>query len=73
MGNRKEPGTVTRRLSGSPAFALMPLGFESQRLLARERHLYWRRPFDTFHGLDCTCERQGPMAGSSCSQESSKI
>lgn len=33
---RKEPATVTRRFSESLGFALMPLGFKIQRLLARE-------------------------------------
>lgn len=52
MGIRKEPATVTRRLSESLDFALMPLGFKNQRLLAREWPLYRRRRFDTFHRPD---------------------
>lgn len=60
MGIRKESATVTRRFSGSPGFALMPLGFKNQRLLAREWHLYRRRRFDTFHRPDFTCVQLGP-------------
>lgn len=52
MGIRKEPATVTRRLSESLDFALMPLGFNNQRLLAREWPLYPRRRFDTLHRPD---------------------
>lgn len=52
MGIRKEPATVTRRLSESLDFALMPLGFKNQRLLAREWPLSRRRRFDTLHRPD---------------------
>lgn len=52
MGIRKEPATVTRRLSESLDFALMPLGFKNQRLLAREWPLYPCRRFDTLHRPD---------------------
>lgn len=59
MGSSKEPATVTRRLSGSPGFALMPLGFENQWLLAREWHPSWHRRSDTLHRPGVACAQLG--------------
>lgn len=66
MSIRKEPATVTRRFSESLGFALMPLGFKIQRLLARERCPHWRRRSDgTFQRPDLNRAQPGRLAGNS--------
>lgn len=63
---RKEPATVTRRFSESLGFALMPLGFKIQRLLAREWCPHWRRRSDgTFQRPDLNRAQPGRLAGNS--------
>lgn len=63
MGIRKEPATVTRRLSESLGFALMPLGFKPSGCLRASGLYYARRRCDTFTGL--TTAQPGRLAGSS--------